>query len=104
MSVATGLIFFVGLAHSFLGEKFIVRRLLRLDLPKLFDSDSFTKRTIRFAWHLTTIAWWGFAVLLIIVMNGTPPNFHVILRVVAATFFVSSLFPLILTREDICLG
>ena len=50
----------VGLAHSYLGERFVLVRLLRRDnLPHLFGSDVFTKRTLRFAWHLTTIAWIG---------------------------------------------
>lgn len=55
------LAFGVGLAHSVLGERYILMRLMRRDLPKLFGADAFTKRTLRFAWHLTTIAWWGFA-------------------------------------------
>lgn len=55
------LAFGVGLAHSVLGERYILVRLMRRDLPKLFGADTFTKRTLRFAWHLTTVAWWGFA-------------------------------------------
>lgn len=55
------LAFGVGLAHSVLGERYILMRLMRRDLPKLFGADTFTKRTLRFAWHLTTVAWWGFA-------------------------------------------
>lgn len=53
----------VGAAHSYLGERYILIRLFRRpDLPHLFGSDLFTRRTLRFAWHLTTLAWWGFAV------------------------------------------
>lgn len=55
------LAFGIGLAHSVLGERYILMRLMRRDLPKLFGRDAFTKRTLRFAWHLTTLAWWGFA-------------------------------------------
>lgn len=55
------LAFGIGLAHSVLGERYILIRLFRRDLPKLFGADTFTRRTLRFAWHLTTIAWWGFA-------------------------------------------
>ena len=58
--VAAILCFGVGLAHSVLGEKYILIRLFRRpDLPKLFGGTEFTVRTLRFAWHLTTIAWWG---------------------------------------------
>lgn len=52
--IATGVAF----AHSYLGERYILIRLFRRDdLPKLLGSDWFTKRTIRFAWHLTSVAW-----------------------------------------------
>src|SRR4029077_4695672 len=54
----------LGLAHSVLGERYILIRLFRRsDLPKLFGGTEFTTRTLRFAWHLTTIAWWGAAAL-----------------------------------------
>ena len=63
--VAALLTALLGIAHSWLGERYVISRLLRRqDLPKLFGSDLFTRRTIRFAWHLTSIAWFGFAVLL----------------------------------------
>ncbi len=40
----------VGAAHSYLGERYILTRLFRRqDLPKLFGSDWFTRRTLRFA-------------------------------------------------------
>lgn len=52
----------IGLAHSYLGERYILIRLFRRDnLPKLLGSDRFTRTTLRFAWHITTIAWWGMA-------------------------------------------
>jgi hypothetical protein len=65
LSAAALLCMLIGVAHSYLGEKYILIRLFRRDnLPKLLGSDWFTKRTLRFAWHLTSIAWWGFAALL----------------------------------------
>ena len=63
---AAGLILALGAAHSYLGERYILIRLFRRsDLPPLFGSDLFTRRTLRFAWHLTTVVWWGVAVLLL---------------------------------------
>ncbi len=63
--------FLVGLAHSVLGEKYILMRLFRRpDLPKLFGDTTFTARTLRFAWHLTTIAWWGFGAMLLLASRG----------------------------------
>lgn len=54
-------------AHSLLGERYILVRLLRLpNLPHLLGSDAFTKQVLRCAWHLTSISWMGFAVILFI--------------------------------------
>ncbi|MDF3014723.1 MAG: hypothetical protein K0Q78_2927 [Cellvibrio sp.] len=59
------LLLLIGVAHSYLGERYILMRLFRReDLPKLFGTDEFTKNTLRFAWHVTTVAWWGFAAIL----------------------------------------
>ena len=62
----------IGIAHSWLGERYILMRLFRRDdLPILFGSADFTIQTLRFAWHLTTIAWWGFAAMLVLLAH--PP-------------------------------
>lgn len=65
--VASGVsIIGLGLAHTWLGERYIVARLLRRDnLPKLFGADAFTKRTLRYAWHLTTLLAWTVGGLLL---------------------------------------
>jgi len=56
LAAAALLIPALGAAHSVLGERYILIRLFRRsDLPKLFGSDTFTRRTLRFAWHLTTV-------------------------------------------------
>ncbi len=61
----------IGLAHSYLGERYILMRLFRRgDLPKLSGSDVFTRRVLRFAWHLTTVAWWGFGAQLALMASG----------------------------------
>jgi hypothetical protein len=63
--LAALLIVALGLVHSVLGERYILMRLFRRsDLPRLFGSDLFTRRTLRFAWHLTTVVWWGIALVL----------------------------------------
>jgi hypothetical protein len=84
--VASVLAFGVGIGHSVVGERFILIPLLkRTDLPKLFGSDTFTKRTLHFAWHLTTIAWWGFAAILALLARQTLSP-ETVLRALAATF------------------
>jgi hypothetical protein len=62
----------VGIAHSWLGERYILSRLFRRDdLPRLFGGTTFTRRTLRFAWHITSVAWAGYAALLVLLAN--PP-------------------------------
>lgn len=76
----------VSIAHSYLGERYILMRLFRRsDLPKLFGSSEFTVRTLRFAWHLTSIAWWGLAAILVVITQQ-PPSTRALAIVVGATF------------------
>ncbi len=57
---------FIGCAHSYLGERFVFSRLFALyDLPLLHNDRQYTERVLRFAWHLTSVAWWGFAALIL---------------------------------------
>lgn len=88
----------LGLAHSLLGERYILIRLFRREnLPKLFGSTAFTQRTLRFVWHITTFAWWGFAALLVQLGQGTlTPSGTA--RVIACTFILSGLLTLIISR------
>lgn len=66
LATAAALLVLVGGAHSYLGEKYILSRLFRRDnIPHLLGSDVFTKQVLRFAWHLTTVAWWTFAAILV---------------------------------------
>lgn len=96
LAVAALLIVLLALAHSILGERFILRRLFRREnLPKLFGSDDFTKRTLRFAWHLTTVVWWGVALLLFTLGTGSIRGSFLVL---SGTAFVSALVALIGSR------
>lgn len=90
--------FLLGLAHSVLGERYILVRLFRHDnLPKLFGGTEFTTRTLRFAWHITTILWWGFAVMLWQLARGqTSPS--LVLNVIGYTSIAAGLLPLVFTR------
>ena len=82
---------FIGLVHFYLGERYILTRLFKRDLPKLLGSDWFTKRVLRFAWHLTTVAWWGFAGILFILSSPGEDIQKQILMVIAGVFLVSGL-------------
>ena len=98
--LAAVLTFALGAAHSYLGERYILIRLFRrTDLPHLFGSDLFTRRTLRFAWHLTTVAWWGCGVLLLIAARSLAPLSRPALGgVLAGTFLASGLVTLIGSR------
>ena len=88
---AAVLAFAIGVGHSYLGEKYILIRLFRRDnLPRLFGGDWFTKRTLRFAWHLTTVAWWGFGLILLALAGAEGSARGTTLRVIALTFAVSA--------------
>ena len=88
----------IGIAHSWLGERYILMRLFRRDnLPQLFGGTEFTINTLRFAWHLTTLAWWGFAAILILLAGGQPAPRAVGL-VIGATFLAHFAIALIASR------
>ena len=93
---AAVLIVGIGIAHSWLGERYILMRLFRRqNMPHLFGSDDFTKRTLRFAWHITTVAWFGAAAFLLILASHPLDNSaRMFSRVIAATFLVSSIIAL----------
>ena len=89
--VAAVLMTLTAVAHSYLGERHILVRLLRREnLPHLFGSDVFTKRTLRFAWHITSVAWLGLAGVLAILAQPSEPARVTLLRIVAATFLCSA--------------
>ena len=83
------LLIFIGLVHSYLGEKHIITRLFKRELPKLFGSDMFTKQVLRFAWHLTTIAWFGFAAILVELSTDSPDFLKTSLYIISVVFLIS---------------
>ncbi|MDH3511894.1 MAG: hypothetical protein OER85_13650 [Gammaproteobacteria bacterium] len=90
--------FAIGVAHSVLGERYILTRLFRRDdLPQLMGSAEFTMRTLRFAWHLTTIAWWGFAAIIFLLAQRSI-SFQNLSTVLAVTFLVTGAITLVVSR------
>ena len=48
--------------HSYIGETRLLQRLLAMPaLPSLNGSIDYTRAILRWAWHLTSVAWLGFA-------------------------------------------
>lgn len=91
------LTFATGLAHSYLGERYILIRLFRQPLPKLFGDDKFTKQTLRFAWHLTSIAWFGLGAVLFLLYLGDLSRSN-LLNVIGTTFAITALTALLASR------
>ncbi len=60
-----------GLLHSVLGERLVFSKLTVASLPQLLGSTVFTFRVLRLFWHMVSVAWWGFA-LLMVLMAATP--------------------------------
>lgn len=88
----------LGVLHSMLGETYILQPLLkRAELPRLFGGTEFTARTLRFAWHLTSIAWFGFAALLML-MTQPLMTYREVALVVAVTFLGSAAFTVAVSR------
>jgi hypothetical protein len=88
----------VGIAHSYLGERYILRRLFRRNnLPEIFGSTEFTTRTLRFAWHVTSVAWLGFAAILVVLANP-PVDPSTLGLIIGSTFFVHFAVALIGSR------
>ena len=88
----------IGAAHSILGERYILIRLFRRDmLPKLFGGTDFTRQTLRFAWHLLTISFWGFAAILeLLALDAI--SFQNLSWVIAVTFLITGATALIASR------
>jgi hypothetical protein len=95
MYLAAGLLVCVAFVHSYFGERYILMRLFkRENLPKLFGSDDFTMKTLRFAWHVTSIAWLGIAG---IIVSLAQPELDkaALLNIIAVTFGIHFLIALL---------
>ena len=98
LNIAALLLVLVGIAHSYLGERYILIRLFRSEnLPKLFGGTQFTTRTLRFAWHVTSIAWLGFSAILIHLSHGAISR-QVVAMVVGITFLATGVVALVGSR------
>lgn len=96
--VAAALTAIVALAHSYLGERYILRRLFRRpNLPQLFGGTEFTVRTLRFAWHLTSLAWLGLGAVLVLLARP-PLDPDTIGLVVGGTFLGHGAVVLVASR------
>jgi hypothetical protein len=92
LNTAGGLCVLIGLAHSYLGEaKILMPMYAQYKLPVLRGSDRATKNVMRFAWHLTSVAWWGLGAILFVIASPAPNPLACILRVISITFAIHAI-------------
>ena len=88
---AAALLAAIGLVHSVLGERYVIKRLAGTEgLPRLvLGGKELMVPVLRFAWHLTTIAWFGMAAILVL-MARESLSIASAAHAVAATFLLSA--------------
>jgi hypothetical protein len=83
--VAAVIVAAIGLIHSYLGERLVFPRLFALpDLPLLRRDRVYTENVLRYAWHLTSLAWWGSSATLVAFWWGAGDARHTALIIIAA--------------------
>ncbi len=100
LALAASLVFLVGLAHSWLGEVRLLGPLLAPGTRQgILEKSAFARRILRFAWHLTTLAWWGTgAMLAAFSLSPIDRGGKIALAAAATTFFVTGLVILATSR------
>lgn len=99
LTIAAALMVLLAIAHSYLGERYILIRLFRrADLPKLFGGTDFTRRTLRFAWHITSVFAFGFAAILLVLASRTGEIAHNVAVMVALTSLLCGCVSLVGSR------
>lgn len=94
--VAAGSLFTLAALHSFLGERLLVGPLLAVDpWPALRIGRTLGRQTLRFAWHLTSVAWLGLGVLL---LGPADSGALFVPAVVGAVLLASGIFTFATTR------
>jgi hypothetical protein len=77
-----------GIAHSYLGERGFMQRLLALPgLPLLRRDRGFTERVLRVIWHAPSLYWATTGVILMIVASNPANPLRMVALVLAATMF-----------------
>lgn len=90
--LAACLMVVAGIAHSYLGERGFLPKLLALpNLPLLRKDRGFTERVIRAVWHLSSLYWWSAAIVLAIIAAQPANPLRAIGLTLAATILLTAL-------------
>jgi hypothetical protein len=85
--------------HSYIGETRLLQPLIALpDLPILLGTTDYTRSVLRWAWHLTSLAWLGFAAIFI-ALTQIPEAARPLIGIVLAGFLgLSAIIAFMATR------
>lgn len=94
---AAAIIVLLGVLHSVLGERYLLSRLFRRsELPPILGDAQFTKGTLRFTWHLTTLLVFALAGVLIQIERADGDVD--IVSTIGWTMLLAGLLPIYFTR------
>lgn len=89
---AAALMLFAGIAHSYLGERgFLPRLLAQPNLPLLRRDRGFTERVLRAVWHIASLYWFCAAAVLAIIAAQPENSLRAIGLTLAATILATAL-------------
>ncbi len=90
----------LGVIHSWLGEQRILGPLLAPARRQgILASSAFVRQVLRYAWHLTSLAWWGMgAVLAALAFSPLDPQGRIVLACLGVTFLVTGIVILVTSR------
>ncbi len=98
--IAAALTASLGIAHSWLGERLLLGPLLAPATRRgMLSRSAFARQALRFAWHLTTIAWWTFAAIFVVLAPApASPTVRLVLGTLAAGCLATGLVILAASR------
>jgi hypothetical protein len=90
-------LFMLGIAHSAFGEKLLLIPMAKEKSVDLFKQKPYMVSVMRFAWHITSIAWWGMALIVLdFAQIGDPSIFSV--YALAGTFALTGIIILAFSK------
>lgn len=91
---AAFLLFAIGCAHSYLGERWLIGPILSPQYRRgMLEKSEFARQVLRFAWHLTTLAIWGYgAILAAIALAGPGQRTSATLIIVSGVCLISAVY------------
>lgn len=94
--IAALLCFLLGVAHSVLGEKYVIGKIAKANLSLRGDT-VYMRRIVWLAWHITSVMFVGFGLVLLNMSFGL----HALVgdrTIIAVIFLVSAVISLVSTR------